>query len=176
MTARDPYEGLGDAIRQVRLERGLTRAAVKEEAKISLEYLGKIEQGVRRPQPDVLQRIAGALGMTSQSLLQRARDMRLTDPPPQDLARLAPVVAAALAVASGGRAAPPFAGAVVAALGTNAVVTRAQRLRQRRQEDHLRAELEKKLDALDHDQLALMLALIERAQAEDDVASAVDPS
>lgn len=68
----DPYDGLGKALQWCRLERGATRREVKDAAGISLEYLGKIERGERRPQPDVLLRLAGALDTTPGDLFRRS--------------------------------------------------------------------------------------------------------
>jgi transcriptional regulator with XRE-family HTH domain len=68
----NPYEGIGQAIMWLRLERGATRREVKDRAGISLEYLGKIERCQRQPQPDVVAKLAGALETTPAQLMARA--------------------------------------------------------------------------------------------------------
>ncbi len=144
----DPYERLGEAIKELRLERGATRNQVKEAAKISLEYLGKIEQGKRTPQPDVLARIATALGSTPAELLDRARSPhnRVFDP------------------AAGTGA---FLINAMPAIGALSLVRAARDLqRHRSSREELLEELEHRLGSLDDDELALLVASIPRESHE----------
>lgn len=55
---------VGDNVRRLRLERGLTQEAVAMDSQIDLTYLGGIERGRRNPSLAVLVRIAGVLGVT----------------------------------------------------------------------------------------------------------------
>jgi len=140
----DPLARLGDAIKELRLERGATRNQVKEAAEISLEYLGKIEQGKRKPQPDVLARIAAALGSTPAELLDRARSPRT------DAYNAAPLFGGFMI-----NAAPP--------IGALSLVRAARDLqRHRKGREQLLEELEHRLGSLDDDELALLVASIPR--------------
>jgi transcriptional regulator with XRE-family HTH domain len=149
----DPYAGLGDAIRELRLERGVTRAQVKDAAEISLEYLGKIEQGRRNPQPDVLARISAALGSTTAELLDRARSPRRGLPD--------------LAAGPGGLLMAATAGS---AFGASVSLVRAVReiRRQRTDREQLLAELQRRLSGLSDDELALLLASLPQETDETD--------
>ncbi|MGY1659654.1 helix-turn-helix domain-containing protein [Geodermatophilus sp. SYSU D00705] len=140
----DPYEGLGDAIKELRLERGATRKEVKDAARISLEYLGKIERGERKPQPDVVARIAAALDTTSTDLLARARGVHA--------GYHDGLVAGALAVPIGAFATGGLLGA--------SLVSAAQDLRRGADRRRLLEELESRLTALSDEELALLVAAI----------------
>lgn len=52
---------VGERIRELRTEQGLTQEAVAERAKISAIYLGRVEHGNTDVGLEVLKRIAGAL-------------------------------------------------------------------------------------------------------------------
>lgn len=139
--ASDPYVGLGEAIKALRLERGATRGQVKQAAQISLEYLGKIEQGKRKPQPDVLARIAAALGSTTTELLARARGPRST----------------AFDSAAGSGAF--LIKAIPTAIGALSLVNAVRDLqRHRRNREQLLEELQHRLRNLEDDELAMLVA------------------
>jgi len=54
---------LGSALQQLREDQGLSRKQLAEAVEISVEYLGKIERGVRQPQPPVKKKILDVLGV-----------------------------------------------------------------------------------------------------------------
>ena len=63
---------LGNMIREARTQKGLTQAALAEQAGISSSEMGKIERGEKEPSQDALKKMAKALGMTQKSLLEAA--------------------------------------------------------------------------------------------------------
>jgi len=54
---------LGKNIKLLRARRGLSQADLSEKADISIPFLSNIERGIKYPQPDMLSRIANALGV-----------------------------------------------------------------------------------------------------------------
>ena len=54
---------LGKNIKLLRARRGLSQADFSEKAKISITFLSNIERGINYPQPDMLSKIATALGV-----------------------------------------------------------------------------------------------------------------
>jgi len=54
---------LGRNIKLLRARRGLSQANFAEKANISIPFLSNIERGIKYPQPDMLSRIANALGV-----------------------------------------------------------------------------------------------------------------
>ena len=54
---------LGKNIKLLRARRGLSQADLSEKANISIPFLSNIERGIKYPQPDMLSRIANALGV-----------------------------------------------------------------------------------------------------------------
>lgn len=62
---------VGQNVRRLRTERGLTQEQVAFEARIDLTYLGGIERGRRNPSLMVLVRIADALSADLGDLLKR---------------------------------------------------------------------------------------------------------
>lgn len=75
-------------IRELRLQRGLTQAALCERAVISLDSVTRIEGGSRIPTIDTLERIADALGVSVSDLVTSGRP-----PPPQYPARVERIAA-----------------------------------------------------------------------------------
>lgn len=65
---------LGDAIRGTRRERGERLVDVAETAGISPQYLSEIERGRKEPSSEMVEAVAGALGMTTLDLVRRAAD------------------------------------------------------------------------------------------------------
>jgi transcriptional regulator with XRE-family HTH domain len=61
---------MGRQIRALRMERGLSQAALAKRAKITREYVNKIEAGQYDPTVGVLRRIAKALEVPVTELLQ----------------------------------------------------------------------------------------------------------
>jgi transcriptional regulator with XRE-family HTH domain len=54
---------LGKNIRLLRARRGFSQAGLSEEADISINFLSNIERGIKFPQPDMLSKLANALGV-----------------------------------------------------------------------------------------------------------------
>lgn len=54
---------LGKNIKILRARRGLSQANLSEKADISINFLSNIERGIKFPQPDMLSKIANALGV-----------------------------------------------------------------------------------------------------------------
>ena len=61
-------------LRRLRRERGLTQAELSRRAKIALSYVGRLEAGTSAPGIDLLDRLAGALGVTPAELLPAGDD------------------------------------------------------------------------------------------------------
>jgi transcriptional regulator with XRE-family HTH domain len=53
---------LGKNIKILRARRGLSQADLAEKADISIPFLSAVERGIKFPQPDILSRLANALG------------------------------------------------------------------------------------------------------------------
>lgn len=66
----DPALGL--RLREVRLERGMTMAALAERIGVTQPAISQWESGRERPGRETLQRLAGALGVTAEALALRA--------------------------------------------------------------------------------------------------------
>jgi transcriptional regulator with XRE-family HTH domain len=62
---------LGEVVREVREARGLTQAQLAERAQVALSFVTLIEAGSRATTPSrqIIQRLARALGVRSQELL-----------------------------------------------------------------------------------------------------------
>jgi len=54
---------LGKNIKLLRTRRGLSQADFAEKANISITFLSNIERGIKYPQPEILSKIANALGV-----------------------------------------------------------------------------------------------------------------
>jgi transcriptional regulator with XRE-family HTH domain len=54
---------LGGNIKILRARRGLSQADLSEKADISINFLSNIERGIKFPQPDMLSKLAKALGV-----------------------------------------------------------------------------------------------------------------
>ena len=54
---------LGKNIKIVRARRGLSQAGLAEKADISITFLSNIERGIKYPLPNILSKIANALGV-----------------------------------------------------------------------------------------------------------------
>ncbi len=65
-------KNLGEYLKEQRRSAQLTLRQLAEEAEVSNPYLSQIERGLRRPSADVLQRLAGALEISSEALYVRA--------------------------------------------------------------------------------------------------------
>ena len=63
---------LGKMIKDARMDRGLSQAALAESAGVSASEIGKIERGEKEPSQDVLKKMAKPLGFTQKALLEAA--------------------------------------------------------------------------------------------------------
>ena len=61
---------MGQRIRRLREERGLSQAALAAKAKITREYVNKLEAGRYDPTLGVVQRLAKALGVSLADLVK----------------------------------------------------------------------------------------------------------
>ena len=67
----DLLSAIGETLRVVRTERGLTLRQVAEGAHVSISYLAEIERGEKDPSSRVLESVAEGLGMETGTLLLR---------------------------------------------------------------------------------------------------------
>jgi transcriptional regulator with XRE-family HTH domain len=67
---------LGEAMRQLRQEAGLSQEQVAELAETDLSQVGGIERGVRNPSYITLLRLASALGTTVGVIASRADELQ----------------------------------------------------------------------------------------------------
>jgi transcriptional regulator with XRE-family HTH domain len=75
------YEVIGDAIREERMQAGLTRAELADLVGITPRYVGHLERGTRRCMgPKSYKRLREALKATDERLTQPARPTE-PDPP-----------------------------------------------------------------------------------------------
>jgi transcriptional regulator with XRE-family HTH domain len=66
--------GLGDAIRELRQERGFSQERLGFESGVHRNYIGGIERAERRPTLDTIAKLALALGLPPAQLLRRAEE------------------------------------------------------------------------------------------------------
>jgi len=62
---------LGKNIKLLRARRGLSQADLSEKADISIPFLSNVERGIKFPQPEMLSKIANALGTEVSELFSR---------------------------------------------------------------------------------------------------------
>ena len=67
-------EGIGQTLREKRNGRGERLTDVAERAGVSPQYLSEVEHGLKDPSSEMLEAIAGALGITVPTLARRAAD------------------------------------------------------------------------------------------------------
>lgn len=61
---------LGDRLRHLRAERGLTQEQLADRAGLAREYLSKVESGHRNPSLDIIARLAQALEVSLEDLFR----------------------------------------------------------------------------------------------------------
>jgi transcriptional regulator with XRE-family HTH domain len=76
-TPRSPeHAALGEAIRQVRTERGLSQEELADAAGMHVTHVGGLERGVRNPSYTTLVRLSRALGVEPGGLVSVADEIR----------------------------------------------------------------------------------------------------
>ena len=74
-----PYQGLGKQVRMQRLLKELTQEQLAEKAGISVAFVGHIERGTRKASLETVVRLANALEVTTDVLLQDSLDKKLLE-------------------------------------------------------------------------------------------------
>jgi transcriptional regulator with XRE-family HTH domain len=72
MAKTDRPTAFGEAVRQVRAERGLSQEQAALDGSIDRSYLGVVERGERSPSLTTIWKIADVLGVPPSELLRRA--------------------------------------------------------------------------------------------------------
>ena len=72
MSTSDRSEAFGEAVRQVRAERGLSQEQAALDGGIDRAYLGHIERATKNPTLATIWKVADALGVQPSELLRRA--------------------------------------------------------------------------------------------------------
>jgi len=72
MPRQEPQPGVALAIRDVRIEKGLTQEELAGRSKLHLTWVGRIEGGKANPSWGTVRRIAQALGITLGKLAELA--------------------------------------------------------------------------------------------------------
>jgi transcriptional regulator with XRE-family HTH domain len=88
---------LGDVLRDLRLQRGMTLREVSAEARVSLGYISEIERGQKEASSELLASLCGALGAPLSDVLRDVADLVAIEEAAAGLTRL-PVAAPAGAV------------------------------------------------------------------------------
>lgn len=70
------HAALGEAVRQLRLEAGMSQEQLAESAGTDLTQVGGVERGVRNPSYTTLLRLAAALGTSVGTLTTQADHLR----------------------------------------------------------------------------------------------------
>lgn len=70
---RDAIAGIGNELRRLRQEMGISRNKLAKAAHVDPAYVSGIEQGARTVSAEVAQRLAGALGVGFRALMQHGR-------------------------------------------------------------------------------------------------------
>lgn len=61
---------LGDNIRRIRLEKGLTQIELSKKLKVDRSYVSNVEQGKKNPTLTTIEKIANVLGVSTDELLK----------------------------------------------------------------------------------------------------------
>lgn len=65
-------EGFAERLRELRKQKGLSQTELGERVEIHYTHIGRYERGVSRPAADTLKRLADALGVSGDYLLEGA--------------------------------------------------------------------------------------------------------
>ncbi|MGY2703083.1 MULTISPECIES: helix-turn-helix domain-containing protein [unclassified Nocardioides] len=85
---------LGDVLRDVRMQRGLTLREVSAEARVSLGYISEIERGQKEASSELLASLCGALEVPLSDVLRDVSDLVALEEAAAGLSRI-PVAARA---------------------------------------------------------------------------------
>ena len=88
---------LGDVLRDVRMQRGLTLREVSAEARVSLGYISEIERGQKEASSELLASLCAALDVALSDVLRDVSDLVALEEAAAGLTRI-PVAAPAGAV------------------------------------------------------------------------------
>ena len=66
----DAAKRLGENIRRIRLEKGMTQGDLCRALDLDRAYMSNVESGKKNPTLATIERLAGALGVTSDELLK----------------------------------------------------------------------------------------------------------
>jgi transcriptional regulator with XRE-family HTH domain len=84
---------LGDVLRDVRMQRGLTLREVSAEARVSLGYISEIERGQKEASSELLASLCSALDVPLSDVLRDVSDLVALEEAAAELTRI-PVAAA----------------------------------------------------------------------------------
>ena len=70
----DPQKGLGEAVRQLRREAGMSQTDLAERVGMSASWISRIESGQYDPSWGNMRRVAGGLGISLETLSEIAED------------------------------------------------------------------------------------------------------
>jgi transcriptional regulator with XRE-family HTH domain len=70
----DVLEGFAQRLRELRKQKNLSQTELGQRAALHYTHIGRFERGTSRPSGDTLKRLADALGVTSDYLLEGAID------------------------------------------------------------------------------------------------------
>jgi transcriptional regulator with XRE-family HTH domain len=90
---------LGDVLRSLRVERGMTLREVSAEARVSLGYISEIERGQKEASSELLSSLCGALQVPLSDVLREVSDLVAVEEAAAGLTRI-PVATPARAVVS----------------------------------------------------------------------------
>jgi transcriptional regulator with XRE-family HTH domain len=72
------HAALGEAIREARVERGLSQEQLADAAHVHVTHLGGVERGVRNPNYATIVKLARALGAAPGAIVTRADELLKT--------------------------------------------------------------------------------------------------
>jgi len=67
-----PPDGFAERLRELRKQKGLSQSELGERVEVHYTHIGRYERGVSRPAADTLKRLADALGVSGDYLLEGA--------------------------------------------------------------------------------------------------------
>lgn len=83
---------IGDYLKEIRERRGLTMRQVAIKTNVSQPYLSQIENGIKKPSPEILKRLAPAYKVSYNDLMVVAGYLPDVDEPKPDKAKLKRII------------------------------------------------------------------------------------